>query len=303
MADHNVVTLDNLGTGFDIDAVAQKINVVPGGGQIKTLTVERNYLGVGEIDIQDINDNGVITFTTNTRLDSGWSQNNDALLYTGEPDRVRINVQIAQTIAQNANIQRAAPQVSLTRNGTEIARSSTGYIRDSNDHEESSSTIVFTDPTPGVNPEYALTSIQESTNGGVVTVVIGSFSAEAVELEECDVLVPSSAGGSATPTLPASNGKVVSDNFQDQFGSFNLQVRNTTDQSVNWEALVAGVPYASIPNLVPGNYSVSTADNGDGTYDHLFTGTTALAAFANINIDGDGPTPVGNGSGLSLYCA
>lgn len=105
------------------------------------------------------------------------------------------------------------------------------------------------------------------------------------------------------PTLPNADGKVVSDNFQDQqFVPFNLQVRNTTNAPVDWEALVQGVPYASISGLAAGNYTLTTTDNGDGTYDHLFTGTSPLGPFANITITGSPVTPAGDGSGLSLYC-
>lgn len=102
------------------------------------------------------------------------------------------------------------------------------------------------------------------------------------------------------PTLAAAEGKVVSDNFQDQqFIPFNLQVRNTTGSAVRWEALVANVGYASVPNLNLNGTTLVTSDNGDGTFSHLFSGTSA--PFQNTVISGGIVEPVGTGSGLSLY--
>ena len=102
------------------------------------------------------------------------------------------------------------------------------------------------------------------------------------------------------PTLAAAHGIVVSDNFQDQqFIPFNLQVRNTTGSTVKWEALVTEAPYATIPNINLNGATLVTTDNGDGTYNHLFTGTTA--AFQNIVITGGVADPFGNGSGLTLF--
>jgi len=102
------------------------------------------------------------------------------------------------------------------------------------------------------------------------------------------------------PSLGAAQGIVVSDNFQDQrFIPFNLQVRNTTGSAVNFEALVENVAYSSIPNLNLHNASMVTSDNGDGTYNHLFSGT--LGAFQNIVMSGGVADPFGDGSGLTLF--
>ena len=102
------------------------------------------------------------------------------------------------------------------------------------------------------------------------------------------------------PSLGAAQGIVVSDNFQDQrFIPFNLQVRNTTGSTVNFEALVENVEYASIPNLNLHNASMITTDNGDGTYNHLFSGT--LGAYQNIVMSGGVADPFGDGSGLTLF--
>jgi len=96
--------------------------------------------------------------------------------------------------------------------------------------------------------------------------------------------------GDASPALPAADRKVVSDNFQDQQNvQFNLQVRNATSSTVNWEAVAPNKPYSTIPSLQLNGAALVTQDNGDGTFTHLFSGSDLV-------------TPSGDGSGLSLYC-
>ena len=109
---------------------------------------------------------------------------------------------------------------------------------------------------------------------------------------------------STEPTLPSANGIVVSDVFQDlQFVPYNLQVRNTTGQAVHWEALVENVNYSEIPSLFSGNYSVTTSQNADGTFNHLFASTEPLAAFQNFVISGGILENFSIGTGLSLFAA
>lgn len=151
--------------------------------------LERSYLSSNTVTAgQDVNDNGAIAFTSD-RDDATWDATANSRTYIGAPDRVRIKVNIHQRIADNINAQRPAPQVTLLRNGVTIARSSTGYIRDTNDHEDSSNTIAIIDRAPGTDPVYTLTSTQESTNGSVVSVVIGSFDLEAVLIQTKSVVV------------------------------------------------------------------------------------------------------------------
>jgi len=115
---------------------------------------------------------------------------------------------------------------------------------------------------------------------------------------------PSEVKSNSSPTLPESNGKLVSDNFQDGNGraNFNLQIRNTGNSEVNWEALISNSPYEIIPDLnLPDEVTLSTTQNLDKTYSHLFAGFN-LAGFANVVITGGLPDPAGIGSGLSLFC-
>ncbi len=98
-----------------------------------------------------------------------------------------------------------------------------------------------------------------------------------------------------------ANGVLESDNFQDGNGNapFNLQVRNTTNTDTTWQAVVVG-PYATIPGLVPGPYTLTTVDNGDGTFTHSFVGTTLLGDFDNIVITGGLPVPAGAGGAANV---
>jgi len=107
-------------------------------------------------------------------------------------------------------------------------------------------------------------------------------------------------GAEGEPTLAAANGLVVSDNFQDQmFIPFNLQVRNATGKAVKWEALLENVGYASIPDLNLNGATLITTDNGDGTFNHLFSGSNA--PYQGIIMFGGVVEPVGNGTGLRLF--
>jgi hypothetical protein len=106
-----------------------------------------------------------------------------------------------------------------------------------------------------------------------------------------------------TPAPTPANGALVSDNFQDgnNFAPFNLQIRNTTGNNTLWQAVLSNKPYATIPSLQTGNYTLVTTNNGNGTYTHTFTATTALGGYQNITIQGAAPTPQGNGGNLAFY--
>lgn len=149
-------------------------------------------------------------------------------------------------------------------------------------------------PVPTINGFTVLGFITRGESGNISDARVGVRLRRKVG----DVLVASTSGSSQS--LTPSSGELVSDNFQDGNGNapFNLQVRNTTGNPVNWVAVVRDVPYASIPNLAPGNYSLST--EGTGPYTHTFTGTAPLSAYSNITITGGLPTPAGAGSSSGL---
>ena len=195
----------NLGNEFDIGTLVPnriKLKIGNGltraadgtisatGGTPQTIEFERGFRAVGNVTAgQDINDNGAVAFTEAT-AETGWVIAGNAATYTGTPDKVRILITVPQEIAQGSSIQRPAPQLNLFRDGTLLTESKTGYIRDANDHEESSNTIAMIDHDPGTDPTYTLTSTQESSNGGIVSVSPpgGSAGFEAVEITSLTVL-------------------------------------------------------------------------------------------------------------------
>ena len=74
---------------------------------------------------------------------------------------------------------------------------------------------------------------------------------------------------------------------------FNLQVRNTKNTATNWQAVVRDRNFSIIPNLVPGNYTLTVVQNQSSLYDYYFEGTQPLGAFQNITITGGVPNPTG----------
>ena len=86
---------------------------------------------------------------------------------------------VHQTVPQNVSRQRPAPVLELRKNGVVVATSATGYIRDANDHEESSNTIFWIDANPD-GSAYTVTGRVESTQAGDVNSVTGQFFARSV---------------------------------------------------------------------------------------------------------------------------
>ena len=114
-----------------------------------------------------------------------------------------------------------------------------------------------------------------------------------------------SSGGSGTPTGTLTTDMIVNFFADGQFGSGNpyqLQVQNNTATPFSYEIFVENVPYGSIPGLALGNHTVITTDNGDGTFNYLFTSTVQLGAFQTTSINGSGGAPSPPGSGTACGC-
>ncbi|WP_271785306.1 Calx-beta domain-containing protein [Aquimarina algiphila] len=115
-------------------------------------------------------------------------------------------------------------------------------------------------------------------------------------------------GSTTTSSVPT--GTLTTDlsinNFDDgqnsAFSPYQLQVQNTTATPFNYEIYIQNVPYASIPGLNLGNHTLITTDNGDGTFNYLFTSTMALGAFQNTIISGSGAAPSPQGTGPACGC-
>ena len=92
----------------------------------------------------------------------------------------------------------------------------------------------------------------------------------------------------------AASGVVVSDFYQDG-GNFQMQLRSTINEVTLFKATIPNVEFADIPDLQRNLFTLVTTDNGDGTYDHTFTGW--LLAFGRIRILGGVVDGVGLGNG------
>ncbi len=91
------------------------------------------------------------------------------LSFTGTPARVEITLNIHGMISNTAAVARPAPVMELYRGATLLLSIATGYIRDSNDHEESSYNAHFIDTSPGTDPVYTIQTRRDSTISGAVT--------------------------------------------------------------------------------------------------------------------------------------
>ena len=123
---------------------------------------------------QNINLDG-ITFAwddaINRREDPGISINaaSEVVTIAGQPDSVRIDVNIPVSIADNVNIQRPAQIFDIVRSdGAIITGAATGYIRDPTDHETASYNISVKDAQPILNGGYRIDINRETTRAGVV---------------------------------------------------------------------------------------------------------------------------------------
>jgi hypothetical protein len=84
--------------------------------------------------------------------------------------------------------------------------------------------------------------------------------------------------------------------FQDQrWNNFRLQFGNSTNTPIDYRVVIEEVPYSTIPNLNLGNHTHEVIDNGNGTYDHIFRSTQALAAYGSTTISGSRVSPYGTG--------
>ena len=239
------------------------------------------------------------SFVSNT-AEGGWSVSGNVAAYTGSPKLIRGNINLVALDTGVANYW-AKPIIRVTEtvSGRQfyfeelVMQSNTAY--DGTAYYDGS----FVHLSPPANPVYVVEYFNRENRTATLTPEVNS----SLVLEaDC---ITASTPTSTVPTLGTpANGDLVSDNFQDGANNapFNLQVRVNGQGPTNWQAVVSG-PYATIPNLVAGPYTLQTIDNGNGTYTHVFTGTAAISNFSGVTIIGDAPVPAGVGgtANVALY--
>lgn len=120
------------------------------------------------------NESGPGVFVSNwaaERQDADFSYDGAAIVtVAGTPDIVELYAQVALQVPDANNSQRPNQICTVIRvnDGKVIGHSSTGYIRDATDHEQSSYNIKIVDTAPLANSQYTVNCLKETTNNGVV---------------------------------------------------------------------------------------------------------------------------------------
>jgi len=119
---------------------------------------------------------------------------------------------------------------------------------------------------------------------------------------------PPAGGGSSGTNGNGTNGtatnNLVSYWLQDgsnQYANFEFQIKNEGGTPLNYEALLENVPYATIPGLNLVEHTYQVIDNGNGSYNHIFTSTSAINPQETVTIYG-GPNTTPAGSGIACNC-
>ncbi len=145
----STTSVDNLEVQGDLVVLGNR----NGGPILATATIDTsNNLNDGTTARRSI---------TASSLGTNWSIATNALTYSGTPSAVHIEVNVSYT----STGVRASPVVELWKGTTKLAMAHTGYMRNTNGHNEASSNFTFIDTAPGTNPAYHL----ESSRGSVRT--------------------------------------------------------------------------------------------------------------------------------------
>jgi len=78
---------------------------------------------------------------------------------------------------------------------------------------------------------------------------------------------------------------LIANFFNEQQFAWGFGVQNTTAEDIgSWQARISNANYELDPSQITNNnlFSYSQANNGDGTFDHTFTGTGGISAFSSL---------------------
>lgn len=116
---------------------------------------------------------------TSQRADTGWTVNLNTVQFTGTPDHIEFNVNLA---FENENAGREAPIARFQRaNGLAwdtLVIMATGYVRNATGHNDSSLHCQYTDHAPGTNPEYRIV-LQRGGAASASVIDLGTLRAKA----------------------------------------------------------------------------------------------------------------------------
>ncbi len=163
----------------------------------------------------------------------------------------------------------------------------------------------YTTNTAGTYYAETRGSTSGCTSIGRTAVVLATKSCSVITNRRITYRVSSSNLKTANPTGTPTTDMIVSFFDDGQFGpgnSYQLQVQNNTATAFNYEIWIQNVPYSSIPGLALGDHTLRTVNNGNGTYNYLFTSTSPLAGFQSRFITGSGGAPSPPGTGITCGC-
>ena len=205
--------------------------------------------------------------------------------------------------------QRAAPEVWLMRNGVKWAAGLHTYMRDANGNDSTSANFDRWDLDPA-GAVYSISvqedSIATAPSGQAgATIESPQVDADGNDIERASYLQVAAflesqkidcegngGGGSPGSTLlPVCSDAIVTF-FNEQQFSWGFQIQATTAAGLTqWQYLIEDADYQfnldatgqPVGITSSGDFTYTETDNGDGTYDHLFTSNSGIAPFGSSN--------------------
>ncbi|WP_111709248.1 hypothetical protein [Lutibacter citreus] len=169
-------------------------------------------------------------------------------------------------------------------------------VEDANNRRDSRIVSVVAGTQTAKGFDVIILTGDNGTTADVLVDEVWSFNTSATKEIITDIQVtetnnpPVTVGVTPIGTIDGST--LVLDDFGDA-NDFHMQFRNSKGASIDYEVLISNTPYSTIPNISSGSYTLNSADNGDGTYNHLITSTSSLGPYSSVTVNGNKPSPAG----------
>lgn len=124
-----------------------------------------------------------VAFAQTLRADDGWKHSATEFAFSGEPDRVRVHLNLVVQSPDRVGGQRTNQDLWIANRNTKwITKAVHGYLRDADGHDTTSFNVSDIDPKPGRDPEYLVLATRETDIKSAVLTVgnRGKLSFEAV---------------------------------------------------------------------------------------------------------------------------